>query len=245
MYKYVPDRPVSPDKSESVRGYSFVRSKSYLLSTSIYVCAAFAQYWYKAILALWVRLDRSKGGLGWDSELNPGLMNGLSGVFLLFFPMLFTSRIQVKFGLRGGFVLLAFLHVVPLCIISYGYYLTDIWLMVFLILNNGLVNAFTTVLMSYSSIAISNSVHGSVAGAAIGMAQAFSALGRAIGNGAGSNSFGYLQSKDFGFPFDFHLTYFFTALVMLAMGGIMRFMLDEGIEKRKVSQVEIPLIKKE
>lgn len=245
VFKYVPNKSVSPVKSDSKLSYSFVKSKNYLLSTFIYVFAAFSQYWYKSILALWLRLDRNKQGLSWDSELSPGIMNGFSGFFLLFFPILFTSRIQNKFGLRGGFVFLAFLLVLPMCIISYGYFLTDIWLMVFLILNNGLINAFITILMSYISIAVSNSVHGNVAGAAIGLAQAFSALGRAIGNGAGSNSFGYLQSEDFGFPFDFHFTFFFTAAVLLVMAGIVKFMLDDNIEKRKVSQVEIPLIKKE
>lgn len=206
---------------------------------------ALSQYWYKSILALWLRLDQTNQGLGWDTEFTPGLMNALSGFILLFFPIIFTSRIQNKFGVRGGLIFLAFLHVIPLTCISYGYLISDSWLMIFLVVMNGLLNALTTVLLSFISICVSNSVTGTVAGAAIGLAQAFSALGRGVGNWTGAILFGYLVEENFGFPFDFHLTFFLVIFIVLSVAGITKVFFDESIEKRKTNKVEIPLIKKE
>lgn len=171
-------------------------------------------------------------------------MNCFSGFIVMLLPLMFTDRIERRFGIRYSCILVSCLTVLPLSIISYGYALSGFWLMTFLIVFNGLCVAFTTVLVSIISIAVSNTVASDVAGIAIGLTQAFVNLSRGIGNGGTAILFGYLQNKTLGLPFDFHILFFCIIAVLIIVCCLLRFTLDDTIEKRKKTSTELPLIDK-
>jgi hypothetical protein len=61
---YVPKKEVKAPKF-NCELYSFVKSKDYLSSSLILFVSIFIQYCFRTIISLWLRLDLSKGGMGW------------------------------------------------------------------------------------------------------------------------------------------------------------------------------------
>lgn len=217
-----------------------------MLSSFIFVLIAVVQFSYRALITLWLRLDAKAGGIGWDSEVNPGIMNSLSGFIVMFAPLLLTDTLQQKFGLRKACSFVALALILPLMLVSLASALDGIAMWAYLVFMNGSAVALTTIMVSVVSIAVSNSVLHSVAGTAIGITQAVVAFSRAIGNGGTAFLFGLLQNEGFDFPFDFHLLFVVNVLVLVAVVALFWAGLDERIEKRKKAEVnvEMPLLSK-
>ena len=195
-------------------------------------------------MTLWLRLDPRSGGIGWDTEVNPGLMNSLSGFIVMFAPLMLTDTLQQKFGVRKACSLVALGLVFPLLLVSLASAMDGWTMWAYLVLMNGLAVALTSIMVSIVSIAVSNSVLSGVAGTALGITQAVVAFSRAIGNGGTAFLFGVLQSEGFEFPFDFHLLFGVNVVVLGAVVVLFFVGLDSGIEKRKKVDVEIPLLSK-
>ena len=231
-----------PTSTKSVDYSKFLKSKYYLLSTLTFFCIGFSQFSYRSLLALWLNLDKEDDGIGWKTELMPGIMSCLSGLIVMLLPLMLTDKIERRLGIRYGCLLVACLAALPLGIISYGYLLTGFWLFLFLIVCNGLCVAFTTISISIISIGVSNSVTSDMAGIAIGLTQAAVSLSRGLGNGTTAMLFGYLQNKTSGSVFDFHILFFGLICVLLLASCLLKFSLDDTIEKRKKNSTELPLL---
>ena len=193
----------------------------------------FAQFSYRALVPLWAKLDHERGGLGWARERDVGLMNTLSGVVVVMLALVLTARLVSKFGLYRSLVLseivLSPLMVLPLVSASFD----GLLLWVVLVVTNGLNICFSTIFISFVSIAISNSVDLAVIGLGIGFAQTVVAVLRFVSAFASAAVFGKMIESGWELGFKNYLIFGVSSLLLIANSLMIYFFLDPSIEYRR------------
>ena len=70
-------------------GYRLLlKNRNFLSITAVFFSHGLVQFSYRTLVSLWLKTDRALGGIGWRSELSPGVMNALGGVLVAFVPFL-------------------------------------------------------------------------------------------------------------------------------------------------------------
>lgn len=229
--------------SEDKGKFEFLVSKDYLSSTLILFLSIFSQYTFRTLISLWVKLDESKCGMGWNDPTNPGRMNMTSGVISMILPLVLTNVLKQKFGIRTTCMLLCVWIIVPNSTISYTLKLPDELEWTLLVAFNGLTIAFFTIFLSIVSIAVSNAVDSSVAGTAIGVSQSVVAGSRALSTAGTALLFGYLQRFDLEFPFDSHFLFLLNDGILCITMIAAWLLLGRSVENRIKTTKEESLLK--
>ena len=241
---FIPDKHSGSPRTQIPKKYSFLKNKDYLSSSLILFLSIFIQYCFRTLISLWLRLEPSRGGMGWKTAEETGKMNALSGIISMSFPLLVTDFLKQKYGVRKTCILLSLWVILPNSLISYSKDFHKAYYIV-LVLCNGFCIAFFTVYLSIISIAVSNCVDNKVAGTAIGFSQAVVAFARAAATSGTAFIFGFLQEGGFNLPsghhFLFHLSDFYLVLIIF----LIIYVLDKRVEKREVAENEESLLDKE
>lgn len=220
-----------------------MRSKEYLGSILVLFLCIFVQYEFRTLISLWLKLDETKGGMGWNDSEKPGMMNMTSGFISMLLPLLFTNTLKQKMGIRMACLFLSVLIMIPNTFAPFTVHLPEEVLWASLVICNGLFIALCTIFLSIISIALSNAVNSDMAGIAIGMSQSVVSGSRALSTSGTALLFGYMQEFTFPFPFDSHFLFLlnnvfcsFTILSIL-------YLLNPRVERRRLSTNEEPLLK--
>ena len=203
---------------------------------------AFVQFGYRILIALWVKVDNAHEGLGWSDITYPGYMNGASGVIVTIFPLLCTPLLSTKLGVCKSCLVLTPAMIPIVLAVSWTYALDGIGLWVILILLNGSCVAFSTVGVSFISIAISNSVSADIVGAAMGASQSIIAIARAVSSAGCAALFGWSLGWDLYSPFNSHFTFLVLAFILIINFGLILTYFDKSLENRQKKAEEIPML---
>ena len=241
---YVPYK--RPEPSSASEKLTLLSNKNYLISVGIFCVLALVQFGYRILMALFLKLDPSMQGIGWDSERKPGAMNGLSGFIIMLFPLYFSSTLSEKLGIKKTLLALTVTMIPTIFTISWTYLINNNYATFsVLVLLNGICLTSSTVFVSFISIAISNSVSSNLAGSAMGISQAVVALMRALSTVSTAWLFSWsIDSALNFFPFDIHFCFFMLIFILIVDFILIKFTLDETVEKRKVKQNEVKLLEK-
>lgn len=241
--KFIQHKNPEPTNSSHTRG--LFSNRNFIITLSVFSALALVQFSYRILIALWVKVGYDEKGLGWETEENPGFMNGASGVFVTLLPLFCTPMLSSKFGIKKTCILLACGMIPVIFAISWSYLLTGAAQWIYVIFMNGCCVAFSTVFVSFISMGISNSVSSKVVGAAMGIAQSTVSLMRAIGSAGGALIFGWSLGWNLNFPLNSQFIFVLLDVVLVCTGVVVWRLLDGSIEKRAKTTEEIPLIDKE
>ena len=240
---YIPHRP--SEHTASSESKSLLRNKNYLLSVGFFFMLALVQFGYRILIALWVKVDTDHEGLGWSDITYSGYMNGASGVIVTLFPLLCTPLLSTKLGIRKTCLVLTAAMIPIILAVPWTYELDGIALWVILILLNGFCVAFSTVFISFISMAISNSVSADIVGAAMGTSQSIIAIARAVSSAGFAALFGWSLGWDLYSLFISHFRFIVLALILIINFGLILTHFDKSLEKRQKKAEEIPMLEQE
>ena len=239
---FLPNKP--SEHSATSRTASLCSNRDYLISVVAFGIITFAGFGYKIVMILWVKLDKDRGGLGWDSELNGAYVSAATGVIVILFSFFAAPRFSKSLGIKKTLALLVSGMIPVLLVISWTYLLNGAMLWVSLIIFHSMQCAFTSMFGSFISVAIANSVTSDITGAAVGFSQSTASLTRAIASLAGAWIFGWSLGWDLFFPFDSHFAFIFIAAVIVVDLVIILQYFNPSIEKRVMKNEEVPLLEK-
>lgn len=214
--------------------FSFICKKKYKSSVLVLFLCIFVQYSYRTLVALWIRLDYSKGGVGWDSVMKTGMLNCSSGVICMVLPLVLTDTFKNRFGIKKSCILLSVLIMIPNSFVALARMIEGVWVWTLLIFCNGFCVAICTIYLSIISIAVTNSVHESVAGAAIGLSQSIVSVSRALSSSGTAVLFGFLKENQQSYQVDVSLLFYINDLICLLTIGTVYLFIGHKSEKRKV-----------
>ena len=137
-------RAANPTKNN----FGFLRPVEYLGSILVLFLCIFVQYEFRTLISLWLKLDKSKGGMGWDITQKPGLMSMTSGFISMILPLLLTNTLKQKLGIRMACLLLSCLIIIPNTLVPFSVNLPKGAVWACLVICQGLFIALCTIFLS-------------------------------------------------------------------------------------------------
>ena len=210
-----------------------MQNPKYLSITSIYFFHAFVQFSYRTLISLWIKAEINIGGLGWSEAKEPGLMYFCSGFIVSIFPLFMTKRFNKFFGVGRSIIYIELFLIPLLSSIPFNNYLSGPLLWICLIINHGLILSLITMVTSFVSIGITNSVNESYAGTAFGLTQGIVSVSRTLSAPGAAEVF--RRSVHNSFPFDCHLAFFIDGLLALWIAFYVKIMIGETLDKKSLA----------
>ena len=194
-------------------GQGLWRNRKYRHITAVFFLHAWIQFSYRTLVSLWVKSDKSLGGIGWDEERNPGIMCCLSGFIVASIPLILNKRLSKSFGVGRSIIIVEGLLIPLLILMSFNNNFQGLSLWIALIFTHGFILCCITISTSFISIGISNALGDSSAGTAFGISQGIVSLARSF-SAAGSAELFRRNVKNY-FPFDSHLVFFIDSFLCI------------------------------
>ena len=237
---FIPYKPSTHTASSSAK--SLVYNTNYIKVIIVFCFVALVQIGYRLIFSLWLKADHEHQGIGWDSVTYPGYLTAGSGVIVALFPLLFTPYLSKTFGIRKSCLILIGIWIPLLIAIPWTYKLSGVSLWAMLIFMNGLCIAVGSVIISFISMAVSNSVESDIVGTAMGISQGSSAIARFISSSGSPSLFGWSLEWDLFYPFNSQFTFIVLVLIVCVTWVVIYKFFDDSLEKRKIKPIEDPLL---
>ena len=175
--------------------------------------------------------------------MKTGVLNCISGLICMILPLILTDTMKNRFGIKTSCMTLSLLIMIPNSVVALARALEGLWVWILLILCNGFCIATCTIYLSIISIAVTNSVHESVAGAAIGISQSIVSISRALSSSGTAVLFGFLKENQKKYPVDVYLLFYINDLICLTTLGAVYFLISQKNDKRKVREEKKELAK--
>jgi hypothetical protein len=210
---FIPNKPSAAKNKTSQT--SLLKNKKFLKITATFFFHAWVQFSYRTLISLWIKTDKSLGGIDWADERKPGIMCCFSGCIVATLPFFINKRLNTLLGV-GKSIMFCEAALIPFLIaIPFYNLLNEQALWVLLILTHGLILCFITISTSFISIGISNAVGDGSAGAGFGISQGIVSLSRSF-SAAGSAEI-YRKTIGGDFPFDSRFAFFIDSLVCVVV----------------------------
>lgn len=183
-------------------------------------------------MSLWLKTDENLGGVGWKSEVNPGIMNSLGGIIVATLPFLVNPYLSKNYKSVKSSMILNLMPIPFLIVISCCNLLNGAVQWAVLVVCHGMLISLVTMGTSFISICVTNSLPTSTIGRGIGVSQTFASLARSITSTVSALIYGSLLSQHYSFPFDTHFLFILNCLILALNALLIKCFVSKSLEMR-------------
>lgn len=241
VYYCIPLTKPKTTKSQSIK--VLFSNKAYLNAVMVYGINTSIQFAHLLVFSLICKSAESVGGNGINSEDKVSIIQGFSGLFVIFVPTLLVPVINTKIGLKKSLIYVGIAFVPIFMMVFACRKLIGIWKYISLAVFYGITNSCISISILYVSICISNTVTSDILGTANGLSQAFISVCRFISTSIFGIIYGWSVTSGIDFPF-IDASFSYLLLIFLSICNLILIVttLDSSVERKKTLPVEVPLL---